>query len=154
MLLLSRSVVSDSLWTVACQAPLSMAFCRQEYWSGLPWPPPGALPDPGIEPASLTSPALLADSLLLSCWGEARYIAHYVNIQFSSVVQPCLTLCDPMGCSTASFPVHHQLPELAQTHVHQVSDDIQPSHALLFPSPPAFNLSQHQGLFPNHLLLS
>ena len=52
-----------------------------------------------------------------------------------------------MGCSMPGFPVHHQLPELAQTHVHQVSDTIQPSHSLSSPSPPAFNLSQHQGLF-------
>ena len=67
--------------------------------------------------------------------------------QFSSVTQSCPTLCDPMDCSTSGFPVHHQLPELAQTHVHWVGDAIQPSHSLSFPSPPAFNLSQHQGLF-------
>ena len=59
----------------------------------------------------------------------------------------CLTLCDPMDYSTPGFPVHHQLPELAQIHVHRVGDAIQPSHHLLFPSPPAFKLSQHQGLF-------
>ena len=56
-------------------------------------------------------------------------------------------LWDPMDCSMPGFPVHHQLPEIAQTHVHQVSDAIQPSHPLSFPSPPAFNLSQCQGLF-------
>jgi len=66
--------------------------------------------------------------------------------QFSSVAQSCPTLCDPMDCSMPGFPVHHQLPELAQTHVHQVSDAIQPSHPLFSPSPPAFHLSQHQGL--------
>ena len=64
-----------------------------------------------------------------------------------SVAQSCLTPCDPMDCSMPGFPVHHQLPKLAQTHVHRVSDAIQPSHPLLSPSPPAFNLSQHQGLF-------
>ena len=64
-----------------------------------------------------------------------------------SVTQSCLTLCDSMDCSMPGFPVHHQLPELAQTHVHRVSDAIQPSHPLLSPSPPTFNLSQHQGLF-------
>ena len=69
------------------------------------------------------------------------------NLPFSSVAQSCLTLCSPMDCSTLGFPVHHQLPELAQTHVHQVSDAIQPSHPLSTSSPPAFNLSQHQGLF-------
>ena len=67
--------------------------------------------------------------------------------QFSSVTQLCLTLCDPMDCSTPGFIVRHQLLELAQTHVHQVSDSIQPSHPLLFASPLAINLSQHQGLF-------
>ena len=67
--------------------------------------------------------------------------------QFSSVAQSCLTPCDPMDCSTPGFPVHHQLPELAQIQVHRVSDAIQPSHPLSSPSPPALNLSQHQGLF-------
>ena len=67
--------------------------------------------------------------------------------QFSSV-QLYLTFCDPMDCSTPGFPVHYQPPELAQIHVHQVGDAIQPSHSLSSPSPPAFNLSQHQGLFP------
>ena len=65
---------------------------------------------------------------------------------FSSVTQSCPTLHDPMDCSTLGFSVHHHLPELAQTHVHWVGDAIQPSHPLLFPSPPAFSLSQHQGL--------
>ena len=69
-------------------------------------------------------------------------------IKFShSVSQSCLTLCNPMDYSTPGFPVHHQLLELTQTHIHQVSDTIQPSHPLLSPSPPVFNLSQHQGLF-------
>ena len=62
------------------------------------------------------------------------------------VTQLCLTLCDPMDCSTPDFPVHHQLLELTQTHVRQISDAIQPSHPPSPPSPPAFNLSQHQGL--------
>ena len=70
-----------------------------------------------------------------------------LDSQFSSVAQSCLTLCDPMNCSTPGFPVHHQLPELLQTHVHQVGDAIQPSHPLSSPSPPAFSLSQHQDLF-------
>ena len=72
---------------------------------------------------------------------------------FSSVAQSCPTLCDPMDCSTPGFPVHHQLPELIQTHVHRVSDAIQPSHPLSSPSPPAFNLSQHQGLFSKESVL-
>ena len=67
--------------------------------------------------------------------------------QFSSVAQSCLTLCDPMNRSTLGLPVHHQLLEFTQTLVHWVSDVFQPSHPLSSPSPPALNLSQHQGLF-------
>ena len=72
--------------------------------------------------------------------------------QFSSVAQLCTTLCDPMDCSMPGFPVHHQLSELAQTHVHLVDDAIQPSHPLLSPSPPAFNLSQHRGFSSESVL--
>ena len=68
-------------------------------------------------------------------------------IQFSSITQSCLTLCNPINRSTPGLPVHHQLLELTQTHVHQVGDAIQPSHPLLSPSSPAPNPSQHQGLF-------
>ena len=75
------------------------------------------------------------------CWGME------FPFQFSSITQSYLTLCDPMDCSTPGFPVHLQLWDLAQTHVHRVSDAIQPSHPLLSPSPPDLNLSQHQGLF-------
>ena len=71
----------------------------------------------------------------------------YIYVSISSVTQPCLTLFDPIDCSTSGFPAHHQLPELTQTHVHPVGDAIQPFHPLLSPSPPTFNLSQHQGLF-------
>ena len=66
--------------------------------------------------------------------------------KISSVAQLCPALCNPTDCSTPGFPVHHQLQEFAQIHVHQVSDAIQPSHLLLFPSPPAFSLSQQQSL--------
>ena len=71
----------------------------------------------------------------------------FSSVQFSSVAQSCLTLCDPMNHSTPGPPVHHQLPESTQTHVHRVGDAIQSSHPLSSPSPPALNLSQHQGLF-------
>ena len=67
-------------------------------------------------------------------------------VQFSSVAQSCLTLCDPKDCRMPGFPVHYQHPEFTQTHVHQVGDAIQLSHPLPSPSPPALNLSQHQGL--------
>ena len=69
------------------------------------------------------------------------------SVQFSSVAQSCLTLCDPMNRSTPGFPVHYQLPKSTQTHVYRVSDAIQPSHALSSPSSPAPNPSQKQGLF-------
>ena len=69
------------------------------------------------------------------------------SVQFSSVAQSCSTLCDPMNHSMPGLPVHHQLPEFTQTHVHRVGDAIQPSHPLSSPSPPAPNPSQHQSLF-------
>ena len=73
----------------------------------------------------------------LPCW----------RVQFSSVTQSCPTLCDPMNSSTSGLPVHHQLPEFTQTHVHRFSEAIQSSHPLFSPSPPAPNPSQHQSLF-------
>ena len=72
-----------------------------------------------------------------SCW----------SVQFSSVAQSCLTLCNPMNRSTPGLPVHHQIPEFTQTHVHRVGDTVQPSQPLLSPSPPASNPSQYQSLF-------
>ena len=71
----------------------------------------------------------------------------FEDYSFSSVTQLCPTLCNPMNCSTPGLPVHHQLLGFTQTHVHRVGDAIQPSHPLSSPSPPAFNLSQHQGPF-------
>ena len=81
------------------------------------------------------NPHLLVTENIYSLW---------VSVQFSSVTQSCPTLCDPMNRSMPGLPVHHQLPEFAQTHIHQVSDAIQPCHPLLSPSPPAPNPSQHQ----------
>ena len=78
---------------------------------------------------------------------QAWSLKSFCISQFSSVTQSCLTLCDPMDHSTPGLPVHHQLPEFTQTHAYRVSDAIQPSHPLLSSPPPAFNLSQHQGLF-------
>ena len=82
--------------------------------------------------------------------GEIRNLAlDMLNFRCISSVQSlsCVQLCNPTDCSTPGFPVHHQLLELTQTHVHWVGDAIQPSHPLSSPSPPTFNLSQHQGLF-------
>ena len=123
--------------TVARRTPLSMGFPRQEYWSGLPFPSPGDLPDPGIEP---TSPASAGRFFTTALPGKD-------SVQFSSVAQLCPTLCDSMDCSTPGFPVYHQLPALTQIQVHRVGDAIQASPPLSSPSHPASNLSQHQGLF-------
>ena len=116
--------VCDSLgtpWTVACQAPLSMASPRQEYWSELAFPSPGDLPVSGIKAAS---PAFSS-------------VCH-------SVVSDSLR---PHGLQHARLPCPSPTPRLAQTHVHRVGDAIQPSLPLSSPSSPAFNLSQHQGPF-------
>ena len=82
---------------------------------------------------------------------QYNLLVHWV-LQFSSASQLCLTLCDSMDCSTLGLPVHRQLPEFTQIHVHWVSDAIQPSHPLSSPSPPTFNLSQHQ-VFSNESVL-
>ena len=76
-----------------------------------------------------------------------RVEIYFSSVQFSSVAQSCPILCDPMDCSMPGLPVHHQVPDFTQTHVHRFSDAIQPSHPLSPASPPTFNLSQHQGLF-------
>ena len=76
-------------------------------------------------------------------YSHSRALLQIKICQFSSVAQSRLTLCNPMDCSTPGLPIHHQLPEFTQTHVHWVGDTIQPSHPLLSPSPPIFNLSQH-----------
>ena len=70
-----------------------------------------------------------------------------IGLQFSSVTQSCLTLCNPMDCSVPGLPLHHQLPELTQNHVHCIGGAIQPSHPLSSPFAPTFNLPQHQGLY-------
>ena len=82
----------------------------------------------------------------LSCPPDT-IIVNCLSVQFSTVAQSCPTLCDPMNRSMPGLPVHHQLPEFTQTHVHWVGDAIQPSHLPLSPSPPALNLSQHHSLF-------
>ena len=131
----SRVRVFVTVRTVAYQAPLFMGFSRQEYWSGLLCPPPGYLSDPGIRPASFMSPELAGRFFTTSTTWEAQLML------LSSVTQSCPTLCNPMNRSTPGLPIHHQLPEFTQTHIHRVSDAIQPSHPLLCPSPPAPNPS-------------
>ena len=119
-----------------------MEFSRQKQWSGSPFLTPGDLPNPRIKPLSLASPSLTGRFLPLHHLGRPLNR----SIQFSSVAQSRPTLCNPMDCSISGLHVHHQLAEFTQTHVHWVADAIQPSHPLSFPSPPAFNLSRHQGL--------
>ena len=96
------------------------------------------LPTAGMCPGVLPPPS---SHLCLASWPHSGPTSFSCLVHLRSVAQLCLTLCDPMDCSTPGFPVHHQLPELAQTHVHQVSDAIQPSHPLSSPSPLSFNLS-------------
>ena len=88
---------------------------------------------------TLKSERMIPPSLLFFCKIQ--------SVQFSSVTQSCPTLCNPMDCNMPGLPVHHQLLEFIQTHVHRVSEAIQPSHPLSSTSPPAFNLSHHQSLF-------
>ena len=106
-------------------------------------------------------PIFFTAILYLCCQSIYHYTAYYLSynhhlalsstaiytFQFSSVAQSCPTLCDPTNHSTPGLPVHHQLPEFTQTHVHQVGDAIQPSHPLSSPFPTAPNPSQHQSLF-------
>ena len=110
------------------------------------YPPPLILPQRRVP--RLTQLAKPETQILDSCspttFGATP--SHTYTIQFSSVAQLCMTLCDPMDCLMPGLPVHHQLPEFTRTHLHWFGDAIQPSHPLSSPSPPAFNLSYHQGL--------
>ena len=154
------------VYIIAQQAPLPMEYFPVRILEWVASPSPLDLPDPGIKPVSpslagrffATEPPekplnLARDLLMLMLWfllkhlSKAPWNSYYASVQFSSVTQSCLTLCDPMNHSTPSLPVHHQLLEFTQTHVHRVGDAIQPSHLLSSPSPPAPNPSQHQGLF-------
>ena len=144
---LSRSVTSDSLWL--CRLYPTKHVCL--------WNFPGKNTGVGrhsllqrIFPVQVLNPGLLHCRQILYHWATWEVL---VWPQFSSVAQSCLTLCNPMDCSTPGLPVHHQLPEFTQTHVHWVGDAIQPSHPLSSPSPPAFSLSQHQGFFSNESVL-
>ena len=116
----------------------SMCVCRGD---GGKWV---LLPLLGAHSHGLVVPS--GDRIRVGLWGATSWEVLHLS-SFSSLAQSCPTLCDPMVCSTPGLPVHQQLPELAQTHVHWVSDAIQPSHPLSSPSPPALNLSQHQSLF-------
>ena len=125
-------------WTTGTPGS-STGLPKQEYWSGFPF-------------SSSRGSTQIQDQTHIPCTAGRFFTTEspgkpLLLHQFSSVTQSCPTLCDPMDCSMPGFPVHHQLPEITQTHVHRISDAIQPSHPLLSSSPPAFNLSQHQHLF-------
>jgi len=139
------------LWTVACQAHLSMEFSRKEYWSRLPCPPSRDIPNPDIEPLSPElAHGLFAISYTWEAQGVSKDILKPCSLLSVSVQFSCSVMSDalwPHEPSTPGLPVHHQLPEATQTHVHWVSDAVQPPDPLLSPSLPAPNLSHHQGLF-------
>ena len=154
--------LSVTPWTMACHAPLSMGFSRQEYWSGLSFPSTMIKYDVSevSEVNSLSHVQLFATPWTAAhqvppCmgfsrqeyWSGLQFPSLPVLIQCSSVTQSCLTLCNPMNCSMSGPPVHHQLPEFTQTNIHHVGDAIQLSHPLSSPSPPAPNPSHHQSLF-------
>ena len=158
--LLSRVWLFATLWTVAHQAPLSMGFPGKNTGMGRhfllqgpanqPMSPAlaGRLSNaepPGKPEWSSKAIQLMKSSHILSLPTFERMMLF--TWPLSSVAQSCPTLCDPTNRSTPGLPVHHQLLEFTQTHVHRVCDAIQPSHPLSSPSPPAPNPSQHQGLF-------
>ena len=136
--LLSRVRLLATPWIAAYQAPPSMGFSRQKYWSGVP------LPSPCTQMTKVQIHVLSVTRFLTSSNTTDVSVS---SVQFSSVTQSCPTLCNPMNRGMAGVPVHHQLLEFTQTHVHRVGGAIQPSHSLSSPSPPAPNPSQHQGLF-------
>ena len=141
--------------TAAHQAPPSLGFSRQEHWSGLPFPSPMHESEKWKGRHSVVSNSLqphgLQPTRLLRPWdfpGKNTGVGCHFLLQCkkvkseSEVAQSCPTLCDPMNRSTPGLPVHHQLLEFTQNHVHWVGDAIQQSHSLLSPSPPAPNPSQ------------
>ena len=128
-----------------CQSPLSVGFSRQEYWSGLPFPPPRECPNPGIELSLLCLLHWQADSLPLSHQGSPFVVLS----QFGSVIQSCPTLCDPMNRSTPGLPVHHQLlssPKLMCIELVMPSSHLILCHPLflLFPIPPSIRVFSNE----------
>ena len=125
----------------------SEAYANLQTWHSLA----GAQPVAGTFPPATSAPGGTTHvhvHLPVQAELPLSVLAHQVgSVQFSSVAQSCPTLRDPMNRSTPGLPVHHQLPEFTQTHVHRVGDAIQSSHPLVSPSPPAPNPSQHQSLF-------
>ena len=154
MSVLHRSAVSNSgtLWTIARQAPQSMGILQARKQVGCHVLLQGIFPTQALNPALLhcrwilyhLSPGerlIMRDYISNQNPPNTKSYGYWMISQFSSVTQSCPTLCDPINCSTPGLPVHHQLPEFTQTHVHRVGDAIQPSHPLSSPSPPTPNPS-------------
>ena len=127
-------------WTVVRQAPLSMGILQARILEWVSMPSSRG----SYQPRNRIGVSFIAGGFFTS-WAT-REAQNRASAQFSWVAQSCSILCDPMDCSTPGLPVNHQHPESTQTHVHWVSDAIQPSHPLSPPSS-SFNLAQHQGLF-------
>ena len=125
-------------WITACQASLSITNSQ----SSLKF-----MSIESVMPSSISSSVVPFSSCPQSLPASGSFPMSQLYSLFSSVTQSCWTLCDPTNRGMPGLPVHHQLPEFTQTHVHQVGDAIQPSHPLSSPSPPALNPSQHQSLF-------
>ena len=139
----SRVLLFSTPWTVAWQAPLSMGFSRQEYWSGLPCPPPGDLPDPGIKPESLMSPGLSGEFLTTSTTWEAPLIQMLLLFSYSVVSNSLL----PHRLQHARLPCRSPSPGVCSNSC-PLNQWCHPTiSSSVSPSPPAFNLSQNQGLF-------
>ena len=139
-------------WIVALQAPLSVGIPQAKIleWLTIPFSR-GSFPPRDQTQVSCTAGRFFTiwatwNKLIMTCLYYYGIIQSS-SVQFTSVAQSCPTPWDPVNCSTPGLPVHHQLPELIQTHVHWVSEAIQPDHPLSSPSPPAPNPSQHQSLF-------
>ena len=146
-------------WTIACQAPLSMEFSRHKYWSKLLFSSPGDLPNWGSSSNQVSSSKQvsfiggrfffnhLSHQGSLQSWLRLGCILKMRDAEYVSLCRKDQDVCVCVDCSTLGFPVHHHLLEPTQTHLQCNNDAIQPSHSLSYPSPPTFNLSQHQGLF-------
>ena len=134
------------VWSLGWKDPLEKEMASHS--STLAWKIPWTEKHGGLQAMGSQSRTRLSDFTcsIFSC-STGHFCSRLVFFQFSSVTKSCLTLCDPMNHSTPGLPVHRQLPEFTQIHVHRVSGAIQPSHPLSSPSPPAPNPSQHLSLF-------
>ena len=139
--LLSRCEFSSVLWINVYPQSFSCVWLLTTPWTIT------CQPVHGISQVRIPEWVTLFQGIFLTQGSNPHLFCLLHSVQFSSVTQSCPTLCDPMNCSTPGLPIHHQLPEFTQTHVHRVSDAIQPSHPLSSPFPPAPNPSQHQSLF-------